>query len=139
MIVSRLFSVIALTIFLGCASTRLTTAEHLRARLGAPPDVKLGDSAQLSLTVYNESPLEARLVLWAANGVAFDPIVRQGNDTVWQRSRSYRVMISGSRATRVPPGDSLTFAAVWRLTDNDGHSVSPGVYEVIAILRDDAG
>lgn len=70
--------------------------------------------------------------------MAFDPIVRQGNDTVWQRS-SNRVIVSGSQITRVSPRDSLMFAVVWRLTDNDGRAVNPDVSEVIALLKDDAG
>ena len=89
--------------------------------------------------MYNESSSEARIILWATDGLAFDPIVRQGNDTVWQRSRYNRVMISGTQITRIAPGDSLTFAAIWRLTDNDGRAVSPGVYEVIALLKDEDG
>lgn len=117
---------------------RATTLAHLRARLVVPPNVKLGDSATLSLTVYNESSSEARIILWAGNGVAFDPIVRQENVTVWQRSLN-RVIISGSQITRVPPGDSLAFVAVWHLTDSDGHAVRPGIYECIALLKDDDG
>ena len=109
MTVSRLLPVVILTLFVGCASTQITAADHLRPRLVLPADVKLGDSAQLTLTVYNESSSEARIILWATDGLAFDPIVRQGNDTVWQRSRYNRVMISGTQITRIAPGDSLTF------------------------------
>jgi hypothetical protein len=138
MIISRLFGLVALTTFVGCASAPTMTAARLGARLVAPADVKLGDSAQLRLTVYNESSSEARIVLWADNGFAFDPIVRQGNVTIWQRSLN-NVIISGTPIMRIPPGDSLTFLAVWHLIDSDRHAVSPGIYQVVALLKDEDG
>lgn len=138
MIPSRLLIVVPLTVLAACASTQATSPAHLRARLVAPADVRIGDSAQLSLTVYNESSSEARLVLWAGGGVAFDPVVQQGNVTVWQRSAN-RAIISASQIVRVPPSDSLTFVAVWHLTDSDGRPVSPGIYDCIALLKDDDG
>jgi hypothetical protein len=112
--------------------------QQLRARLVAPTDVTVGDSAQLRLTVYNESSSETQLGLLAANGLAFDPVVRQGSDTIWQRSRN-SVIISGALITRIPSRDSLSFTAVWRLTDSDGRAVGPGLYEVTAVLKDDVG
>lgn len=138
MIPLRVLTVLPLLLLVACASSQATSPAHLRARLVAPADVRIGDSAELRLTVYNESSSETRLVLWAGGGVAFDPVVRQGNVTVWQRSVN-RAIVSASQIVRLPPGDSLTFVAVWHLTDSEGRAVSPGVYDCIALLKDDDG
>lgn len=109
---------------------------RLSARLVAPAEVNVGDKAKLSLTVYNKSSSEVQIFL-GGNELAFDPIVRQGSVSVWQRSITDGVIMGGLLAIRFAPGDSLTFEAVWPLTDSDGHPVSPGVYEITALLKDD--
>jgi intracellular proteinase inhibitor BsuPI len=135
MTVLRLLSAVALTMFVGCTFGRVTAPTPLRVRFVVPADVKLGDSAQFKLTVYNESSSVFRMTLSSSG--AFDPLVRQGNDTIWQRSRK-AVRIGVARETRMSAHDSLTFAAVWPLIDSDSRRpVKPGVYEVIAVLKDE--
>ena len=136
---SRMLHVVALTVIVGCASTQAVPPYgHLGARLSAPAEVTLGDSAQFRLTVRNDSSSETRIELLLGGGRAFSPIVRQGNDTVWQCNRN-QILVGYPKEARFGPGDSLTFTAVWPLTDNHGHAVSPGVYDVVAVLEDSVG
>ena len=137
--VVRLVCFVALSVLGACASGRaITGPEQLRTRFTAPTEVKVGDSAQLVLTVYNESSVDIELPLLADRGAAFDPLVKLGGETVWERLNN-SVLMSGSPIMRVPPNGSLTFTAIWHLKDNAGNPIRPGVYDVIARLKDDTG
>ena len=104
--------------------------------LDAPPRAAPGTSATLVLRLHNTSAEPATLYL-RGRTVAFDFIVSDARDVVWQRLRG-AVVPAIVQAVQLAPGRQLEFSDRWSLVDNAGQPLPLGRYDVVGLLLRDA-
>ena len=103
--------------------------------LDAPPRVAPGTSVTLVLRLRNTSAEPATLYLRGRTS-AFDFIVSDARDVVWQRLRG-AVVPAIARVVQLGPGETLELRDRWPLTGNDGRPVAAGRYSVVGLLLRD--
>ena len=95
------------------------------------PAYAVGETVNITFTLTNPTAQEVRLQFSSSR--QFDFVVRRNETEVWRWSnrRTFSMMLT---TVVLKPQSSKRYTAVWAQNDNSGHPVSPGRYEVLALL-----
>ncbi len=95
------------------------------------PAYAVGEPVNIVFTLTNPTEREIRIQFTSSQ--RFDFVVRRDKTEVWRWSngRMFSMMLT---TMVLKPQSSKSHTAVWAQKDNSGRPVSPGRYEVLALL-----
>jgi hypothetical protein len=125
-------SVICALAMCACASPSEVRPLGLTAVFAGPAAVRVGDSAEFTLTVHNGSSDRVVEALESGGGFRVEVTDVHGNE-IWDSSAGVRV--SSSRVLDLAPGADIIIHGLWDLRDDERVVVSPATYYIHASLR----